>query len=358
MKLIYKTFIPLLLCLFLIIFLSANPHPSFSFQKNPAQVDWAQANSKKVLEDKYNFLVEEYKRIAASWEKIFHGESDSKIPQKAIEELLVILDAELHLINPYLFQKWAYDNIQPQAYEIASNEKIQDIIENWSRGSSLFLKEQKDFGFIDNFIAATWAWKIYTHLVQELDRANLIFYEGFESGDLSRWDLTGNQDNISLDSQRKVKGRYSLKLQTDEQFNPVQSSMDSFTYVPLKIHIQWNAWLPSTEKECAQCHISFAFFGIRLVFKCSGSLGKIIFATEQKVLESEIQTNQWHLFEIIYDYEEKFISVFIDDKIIWERIPLKTDEITLRKIDHISIAYSDFFGIPTWIDEIKISYFN
>jgi len=262
------------------------------------------------------------------------------------------------LLNPYLFQKWSYDNIQPTASQIASNEKIQDIIKNWTQGSSPALKEQKDFGFLENFFAATWAWKIYTHLAAELDRANLIFYDGFESGDLSRWNLTGDLDNISLDSQKKAKGRYSLKLQTDGQYNPLQCSMDSLAYFPLKIHIRWNAWLPSTEKECTQCHISFEFFGIRLVYRCSESLGKIIFATEQKELESEIQSNQWHLFEIICDFEKKLLDVFIDKNIIWERIPLETTELTPIKIDHFSIACSEFFGIPTWIDEIKISYFN
>jgi len=358
MKIIHMTSIPFLLCLFLIFVLSADPHPNYSFQKKQSLVDWAQANSRKVLEDKYSFLVEEYKRIAADWERIFYEESGSKIPHNVIEELLVILDAELHLINPYLFQKWAYDNIQPQAYEIASNEKIQEIIENWAQNSSFTLKEQKDFGFIQNFIAATWAWKIYTHLVQELDRANLIFYEGFESGDLSRWDLTGTKNNISLDSQRKVKGRYSLKLRTDEKYTPVQTTLNSLPYFPLKIRIQWQAWLPSIEKECVQCHISFDFFGIRLVYKCSNSLGTIVFATEQKVLENKIQPNQWHLFDIIYDYEKKFLDVFIDNEIIWERIPIEIVEISSARIDHISIGYSDFFGIPAWIDEIKISYVN
>ncbi len=286
------------------------------------------------------------------------GESGSRVPQKAIEELSVILDAEQHLINPYLFQKWAYDNIQPTAYEIASNEKIDDIIKNSSQGSFPSLNKQKDLDVLQKFFAATWASKIYTYLVQELDRANVIFYEGFESGDLSRWDLTGDQDNISLDTQRTVNGRYALKLQTDEQYTPVQASIDSVIYFPEKMHFQWNAWLPSTEKECAQCHISFTFFGIRLVYKCSESLGTIIFQTEQKELGSTIQSNQWHLFDIFYDIEKQLIDVFIDNKIIWERIPLDSTEITALKTDHISLSYSDFLGIPAWIDEIKISYFN
>ncbi len=358
MKFIYMIPVPILLCLFLIFVLSADPFPIFSFQKKPVPVDWAQANSKKVLEDKYNFLVEEYKRIASGWENILHGEFDSRIPQKAIEELLVMLDAELQLINPYLFQKWASDNVQPQAYEIASNEKIQDIIENWSQRSSLILKEQKDFGFLQNFFAATWAWKIYTHLIQELERSNLIFYEGFESGDLTRWDMTGAKDNISLDSEKKAQGEYSLKFRTNNQYNPVQSTIFSTSYSPSKIHIQWKVWLSSTEKECAQCTMNFEFFGTRMVLSSSRNLIKFAYATDRDRKEIEIQSDVWHLFEIICNYEEDLMDVFVDGETIWERMSIKTEESAQIQKNRISISYSDFFGIPAWIDEIKISYIN
>jgi len=358
MKIIYLTSIPLLLCLFLIFVLSADPFPIFSFQKKPAPVDWAQANSKKLLEDKYNFLVEEYKRIAADWEKNIYGEFSSIISQKAIEELSEILDSKLHLINPYLFQKWASDNVQPQAYEIASNEKIQDIIENWSHRSSLILEEQKDFGFLHKFIAATWTWKIYTHLIQELDRANLIFYEGFESGDLSRWDMTGAKDNISLDSQKKAHGEYSLKLHTNNHYNPVQSTIFSTSYLPSKIHIQWQVWLSSIEKECAQCSMSFKFLGTRTVLSSSRNLINFVYAADRDRKEIEIQPDVWHLFEIICNYEEGLMDVFVDGETIWERMSIKTEESAQIQKNRISISYSDFFGIPAWIDEIKISYIS
>jgi len=349
-----RIFFPVFLRLF--FFVSVYLFPIYAVQKHENKVDWKRFVQSENLQEKYSFLAQEYKKLTDYWERALSIESGNQNPDFEVSELFPVLDKEIPEIRPFLFQQWAADNFQPEAADILPETKIEEKLKEWNNNSFSTSQTNEFLAVVHKLMASYLAWKVYNNLAIDFEQANLIFYEGFESGDLSQWQKTGGEDNISVDSERKAKGSHALKLLTNENVNPVILIRDQIQFYPSKIHIEWYAWLPSIDRECAECSFCLKILGNICFYKSNLGQNQFMCRTNNLWKTFELEPNRWCRFEVFCDYDMWLYDVFIDGKEIWKKMPFEDKKKVINALNKINVSYMGFFNQPAWVDEIKISY--
>ena len=352
-KFLFNVFFSFFLCLLFFSFHSEIFSNPLSKDLN-VNVDWDRINKFETLKEIYKDLSDEYKKISDYWESFLLKNGNN--PKLDVYSLLALLDEAVLEIRPFLFQQWAVDYIQPEIEDMMTDEKIDELQKKWDdNNSGIYSDNNFKLGF-RNLAASYLAWTIYANLAAEIEQANLIFYEGFESGDLSRWQKIGGEDSISIDTQRKAKGIRALKLKTNDNHNPVILLSSEMHFYPSKILTEFYVWAPKTEKECSKCALAFHIFGIE--FSLASNLGQnwVEKWAGDRMIKTEIEPEQWHRFEFICDYENWIYEISIDGKQVSRR---KLTGIERRLVHERKTVYIDMLGFqnqPAWVDEIKVSY--
>jgi len=348
---------PLVLLLIYFLFVpqkSAEASTDQKTQKTEFHLDWKKAKECQRLKDKYTFLSEEYERITRQWEKIIVKALEKHPIHPDLDKLYSLLDDEVYLIRPFIFQKLSAENAQANLEDISSTEKVFKIIQKWNKEYASILKDKKVFNPIKELMTACWAWKSYTRLAVAADKVNLIFYDGFESDNLSEWKTMGIHGYVRTDSEKKAKGKQCLTLHNDGHSYNVVLCKESIYYIPIKIRRDWWAWLPASK---IHCQFTFKICGIDCWWASHKYEHYFVFQGKEKIYKKALLPNHWYYFSVITDFQKELSDVFINNRIVFKNIPL-LKYVNKVKVPLYDIQISGFYFEPNtgWIDEIKISY--
>ncbi|MFQ6070213.1 MAG: hypothetical protein ACE5LC_06785 [Candidatus Aminicenantales bacterium] len=314
-------------------------------------IDWEKARQFDNLRDKYTFLSREYERITRLWEKMFKEEAKILFLNSNLNSYYSLLDDEIIRIKPLLFQEYASKNARIYLEILIPYERLIKLLHQWSKKYISLLNNEKCFRALKELSAAYIAWKAYENLVSSLDEVNLIFYEGFERGDLAAWKIGGEPGTVRIDSTRKVQGKYSLRFHTSQPGYVSQLLKNDIDFQQTKIRVELYVWLPSGK---SYSELIFRICGIECFWQSQATQNTLVFRGEKTYRKYSLLPDRWHNINFFIDYVEKHYDVFINGSEIFKNIPFVLE----REIPVHAIQIIGFYdeGNTAWLDDIRISY--
>ena len=342
------------LILFIMVFWSSSVSAGIDSSANNLRIDWKKAGSSPTLIAKYKFLMKEYKRLYLSAEKrISPAFSQSS---RVIPELYAALDEEMIKISIFPYQQFSADNKMPLSESILSDQEINRILDRCYKGGETAAISKSLRADLINLMNLYLGAQAYEQLVSGLEDANVVFSEDFESGNLGRWNISGKQDEIRIDSQRKAQGRHSLKIQTFDDNHNCLIGVTGLHINDERLAIEWKVWLPFMENDS---DFQFRMLGMLCYWRKKEGKHYLYFTGFKKNSIAEKKPGQWYHIRLIRDPMNQTYSVFINGDLHFTNISFKIYE-PGQNINHKSIHFTGFFYSKNsaWIDDIKVSYIH